>query len=434
MVKMLPIILKFVLIQLCLGVIHSELVNIALNKATTTMSSGIETNTGQGAVDGSANDVNCTALVTTSNEVAWLRIDLETTVKVHIIVIHPGSQSSSNLTWHRPQVYVSNRPEITSRPDDEDLCNLLSSTLASSLNATCGNRGRFVFVRNIHSFYLCEVLVYVCSNGSYGPDCSQRCGYCGGGSCDAETGVCGSGGCLEGYSGTNCNIHSPNSGMSAPVAAVIGAVIMLFLIIAVVAAICCFFYCRVRRNTSGAGPISRRHSEDRVNNNSRQGILSRSYVRFTSLFRTPREPVVDVHQTRRKSIDRRSTQDPPRNDVYVRKKSVTDESGVAVKESNANNGVTADDPVVQPGVDNCAFEDEDPHMYEEPLSDPSVESEYLAMGGENHADQNYENQGAEPDDEDQPVYEAMEIPGNKGSKLSFNMQSVPDHPNMDGEC
>ncbi|XP_067678511.1 uncharacterized protein [Haliotis asinina] len=433
--------------------------NIALNKITRTMSRGIETNNGQGSVDGNTNDANCTFLVTTSNAVAWLRIDLETTIKVNIIVIHPESQFFSNFTWHQPQVYVSQRAEITSRTDDEDLCNLFSSSVASRLNATCNNRGRFVFVRNIHSFYLCEVLVYVCTNGSYGSDCSQRCGHCGGGSCDAETGVCGSGGCMEGYSGIKCNMQRPDSGISAAVAGVIGAIIMILLIIAVVAAIFFLFYCRIRKNTSGASTISRRQSEDRVNNNSHQSVLSRSYVRLTSLFRTSREPVVDVHQTRRKSIDRRSTQqDPPRNNVYV-KKSVTDESGNAVNEPDTNNSDGAGDPVVQPGADNRGFEDEDPDMYEVPLPDRSVESEYFAMGGVNpadhvgpadhvdhadhvdpadhvdHADQVYENQGVETDDEDQPVYEAMEIPDNKGSKLILNIQSVNEetHP-KDGEC
>lgn len=57
---------------------------------------------------------------------------------------------------------------------------------------------------------------------------------------------------------------------------------------------------------------------------------------------------------------------------------------------------------------------------------------YLAMGAENVTEDDYVNQGTDADDEDQPVYEAMEITGDTSNVLSVSEET--DHPSKDGEC
>lgn len=52
------------------------------------MSSGLITNGGHSAVDGITSDISCISLFANT----WLRIDLDTTMKVHAIILHPGSQ------------------------------------------------------------------------------------------------------------------------------------------------------------------------------------------------------------------------------------------------------------------------------------------------------------------------------------------------------
>ncbi|XP_046365935.2 uncharacterized protein LOC124141822 [Haliotis rufescens] len=415
--------LRLVLMLLHLAVINSVLVNIALNKSTTTVRSGRITNGGHSAVDGNTSNISCISLF----PYTWLRIDLDTTMKVHAIILHRGSQPSSDTYWNKTEVCVSPRPEMTEPPDDEYLCNLSSNTEASSLHVSCRNQGRFVFVRNTFTSIpsLCEVQVYVCTNGSYGAECSQSCGYCGGGSCDADTGVCGGGGCMAGYSGSNCDIHEPDTGMSAPVAGVIGAVILLLVIAAIVAAVICYFCCMERR---GAAAISRQQSvAPDGHNNSLRDRLRRSRVGlvFTSLLR-PREPTVSqATDAQRRHV--KSTHQPARsavNSSSVLKKSVSDKPGAAVNVSSANNSQPTD-LEKQPGFENTAFEDDDSEMYEVPIHDPLAESEYLAMGAENVTEDNYVNQGTDADDDDQPVYEAMEITGEK---------EETDQPSKDGEC
>ncbi|XP_071118792.1 uncharacterized protein [Haliotis cracherodii] len=422
--------LGLVLMLLHLAVIHSELVNIALNKSTTTMSSGRITNDGHLAVDGNTSNISCISLFPYN----WLRIDFDATMKVHAITLHPGSQSSNDIYWNKTEVYVSPRPEMTQPPDAEHLCNLSSNTEASSLHGSCRKQGRFVFVRNTFtsSLSLCEVQVYVCTKGSYGAECSQSCGYCGGGSCDADTGVCGGGGCMAGYSGSNCDIHRPDPGMSAPVAGVIGAVIVLLVIAAIVAAVFCYFYCMERR---GAAAISRQQSvAPNGHNNSLRDRLRRSRVGlvFTSLLR-PREPTVsEATDAQRRHV--KSTHQPARSDVNsssVLKKSVSDKPGAAVNVSSANKSPPTDQ-VKQPGFENTAFEDDDSQMYEVPIHDPLAESEYLAMGAENVTEEDYVNQGTDADDEDQPVYEAMEFTGDTSNVLAVSEET--DHPSKDGEC
>lgn len=53
---------------------------------------------------------------------------------------------------------------------------------------------------------LCEVQVWVCKKGWYGPECDQKCGECrdGRGACDALTGECAND-CLSGFYGSGCS-------------------------------------------------------------------------------------------------------------------------------------------------------------------------------------------------------------------------------------
>ncbi|XP_046565275.1 multiple epidermal growth factor-like domains protein 10 [Haliotis rubra] len=100
------------------------------------------------------------------------------------------------------------------RVDHNRVCYQWSSTnrLNSPVNISCDTptRGQHVTVQlptlvgSDYILSLCEVEIYECTDGSFGPDCGTWC-YCRNTSevCDKITGYCESG-CKDGYTGTGC--------------------------------------------------------------------------------------------------------------------------------------------------------------------------------------------------------------------------------------
>ncbi|XP_050401233.1 multiple epidermal growth factor-like domains protein 10 isoform X2 [Patella vulgata] len=99
--------------------------------------------------------------------------------------------------------------------DDKDVQHLChkdddTKNLGPEFTITCnGTRGRFIKIStdrpgNQAFVNLCEVEVFVCANGTFGPDCTSLC-YCEDNeTCDELTGYCGRG-CLPGWTGRSCN-------------------------------------------------------------------------------------------------------------------------------------------------------------------------------------------------------------------------------------
>ncbi|XP_071096157.1 multiple epidermal growth factor-like domains protein 10 [Haliotis cracherodii] len=71
-------------------------------------------------------------------------------------------------------------------------------------DVTCDGHGRYLTIsHDNHTLNLCEVEVYVCSNGSYGTHCDEFCRGCLNDTCDPVSGIC-PGGCRRGRQGPTC--------------------------------------------------------------------------------------------------------------------------------------------------------------------------------------------------------------------------------------
>ncbi|XP_071118455.1 multiple epidermal growth factor-like domains protein 11 [Haliotis cracherodii] len=79
------------------------------------------------------------------------------------------------------------------------------------MDLTCDGTGRFFIIRNPgraprqydDTLNICEVEIYECSGGTFGPNCSEFC-HCLNSTCDHVTGAC-PGGCRPGWKGDNCS-------------------------------------------------------------------------------------------------------------------------------------------------------------------------------------------------------------------------------------
>ncbi|XP_046544945.1 uncharacterized protein LOC124255153 [Haliotis rubra] len=81
-----------------------------------------------------------------------------------------------------------------------------TATGNSVYEVICDGRGRyFTITHNTNYLNLCEVEIYVCSQGSFGTDCSHFC-HCSDGPCDGVSGIC-AGDCRPGWRGQNCSIE-----------------------------------------------------------------------------------------------------------------------------------------------------------------------------------------------------------------------------------
>ncbi|XP_046560146.1 platelet endothelial aggregation receptor 1-like [Haliotis rubra] len=81
-----------------------------------------------------------------------------------------------------------------------------TATGNSVYDVICDGRGRyFTITHSWAELNLCEVEIYVCSQGSFGTDCSHFC-HCSDGPCDGVSGIC-AGDCRPGWRGQNCSIE-----------------------------------------------------------------------------------------------------------------------------------------------------------------------------------------------------------------------------------
>ncbi|XP_046583642.1 multiple epidermal growth factor-like domains protein 10 [Haliotis rubra] len=98
-------------------------------------------------------------------------------------------------------------------PDSTDVCYTFPSNpkdISDVIDLTCNGEGRFFIIRNPgrapsldDSLNICEVEIYVCSEGTFGPNCSEFC-HCLNSTCDHVTGKC-PGDCRPGWKGQNCS-------------------------------------------------------------------------------------------------------------------------------------------------------------------------------------------------------------------------------------
>ncbi|XP_062574203.1 receptor-type tyrosine-protein phosphatase epsilon-like isoform X3 [Saccostrea cucullata] len=204
-------------------------VNVALNKQTWQAypSSVIDSRfDSSNAVDGLTSDLRavggqCVASANGQRTATWW-VNLDSIYSIHVIRIY---YRTDNVVWDEDNgytarflgfhVYLSN---TTSRLDGH-LCfqdtKYTNSTIPAIVNITCPVHAQYVIYYNErlrdvtypdgYSDYayneLCEVEVYGCKAGLYGPDCSlscpANCWYC-----HIETGVCSW--CKPGYQGNQC--------------------------------------------------------------------------------------------------------------------------------------------------------------------------------------------------------------------------------------
>ncbi|XP_061175340.1 receptor-type tyrosine-protein phosphatase kappa-like [Saccostrea echinata] len=202
-----------------------QIQNVALDK----VSHQDGHNTSVLAVDGvreqNGSTGRCTRAYSTSNvfRVQWY-VDLGREYHIKKIKIYFRNDQPYNEGRRKGvRVYVSNTPVFT----DGALCytsqirnnEFFTPPDTLTLN-NCTHKGRFVTVYNQRpivnpaacprtdyscwaNLEICEVEVYACAFGTYGPNCEHQCN-CKGETCDPETGLCPSG-CSEGRMGPKCD-------------------------------------------------------------------------------------------------------------------------------------------------------------------------------------------------------------------------------------
>nr|XP_022318789.1 uncharacterized protein LOC111121708 isoform X2 [Crassostrea virginica] len=207
-----------------------QIQNIALDR--TTRQDGH--NTSVLAVDGvreqNGSTGRCTRAYSTSNvfRVKWY-VDLGREYHIKQIKVFFRNDEPYNESRRKGvRVYVSNTPVFTNGA----LC--YTSQLQNNKFFTppdiltlnnCTHKARYVTVYNQRpmvnpaacpqtdyscwaNLELCEVEVYACAFGTYGPNCEHQCN-CKGDTCDPETGLCPSG-CSEGRMGPKCDQDCPS--------------------------------------------------------------------------------------------------------------------------------------------------------------------------------------------------------------------------------
>ncbi|XP_064605802.1 multiple epidermal growth factor-like domains protein 10 [Liolophura sinensis] len=86
------------------------------------------------------------------------------------------------------------------------VCNVSGPVFGNTVN---------ISINTSKSLTLCEVQIFVCAPGTYGPECGRRCGNCAQGpsACNTTSGHCPqrTPRCMEGYSGLKCDTECRNN-------------------------------------------------------------------------------------------------------------------------------------------------------------------------------------------------------------------------------
>ncbi|XP_064604376.1 multiple epidermal growth factor-like domains protein 10 [Liolophura sinensis] len=166
------------------------------------------------AVDGKEGQelVDFTCTLTSKENNPWWRVDLGNYYYIQKIDVYNILEENYKSYLSGFKIYISNS---TSEGAFKELCYSHSGeSIGKNISVTCVKAlsGQFVIVEQpVHdTLTLCEVEVYVCAGGSYGPECEHVCGHCvSGRPCHPITGECPDRLCAPGWDGPNCNKRCP---------------------------------------------------------------------------------------------------------------------------------------------------------------------------------------------------------------------------------
>ncbi|XP_048243321.1 uncharacterized protein LOC124147527 isoform X2 [Haliotis rufescens] len=138
------------------------------------------------------------------NSKATLTVDLGQQYRIHDVRIYNRADSILRIRTAVLSLsnYSSSTPGVTCFTFSSDT----PQTPDSVYDVTCDGTGRYFTITHSTKLNLCEVEIYVCSNGRYGQNCSNACTdrKCAGDSpCDHVRGTCVSG-CEPGWMGQDC--------------------------------------------------------------------------------------------------------------------------------------------------------------------------------------------------------------------------------------
>ncbi|KAK7484292.1 hypothetical protein BaRGS_00024417, partial [Batillaria attramentaria] len=118
--------------------------------------------------------------------------DLELRVDESLCYTFPTHNQVAQLLALPEKIDIQCKPPLTGRV-----------VKLQKVNTDRDSRGTYVYSYLIN---ICEVLVWACGIGTYGPDCSSECGHCiEGSACNRVTGECPSGSCGNGTYGLHCS-------------------------------------------------------------------------------------------------------------------------------------------------------------------------------------------------------------------------------------
>ncbi|XP_048243469.1 multiple epidermal growth factor-like domains protein 10 [Haliotis rufescens] len=131
------------------------------------------------------------------------KVDLGQPYKIHDVRIY--NRAKYILRIRTAALSVSNTRSTTSIVP----CYTFPSNTTkgnSVYDVTCDAIGQYVTIKHgTETLNLCEVEIYVCSQGTFGADCNNFC-HCSVGPCDRVSGFC-TGNCRPGWQGQSCSVE-----------------------------------------------------------------------------------------------------------------------------------------------------------------------------------------------------------------------------------
>ncbi|XP_071117356.1 uncharacterized protein [Haliotis cracherodii] len=180
--------------------------NIAYRKTVSGSGDYTPVWTAEKAVDGNRDqDVNHNSCYHSLKYPTFWWVDLAAEYRIHSVRIY-------NRAGY-PHRLANCRISVGTKSDANTVCYTFPSNpknITDVVDLTCNGIGKFFIIRNPDrapkqddTLNICEVEIYVCSYGTFGPNCSEFC-HCLNSTCNHVTGLC-PGDCRSGWKGDNCS-------------------------------------------------------------------------------------------------------------------------------------------------------------------------------------------------------------------------------------